>query len=262
MSKRRLSDVLNAVAPASFQCAISMTVMHDPVIDADGYTYERALIEEWLGSSAVSPMTRLPLTIDKLVPNRALRNSIQELAEKLLEENYDIEDDWTGASNNFSAEADEKMDDNSRSEEKSQRDGMGGAIQAATSSSGHDSRRAASIRGEPDTSLRHNAAIVIRTSHHGKRICLLQSEVERILHPLRSIQHGDLKGGNGTTFRALNTRDNVIRGLTVQCTDELFNEEELKTCRALGGLRDQRMLEGTLNFLSASITDISCSLHN
>lgn len=35
-------------APMSFRCPITLQVMSDPVITADGHTYERAAIEHWL----------------------------------------------------------------------------------------------------------------------------------------------------------------------------------------------------------------------
>ncbi|CAM9747123.1 unnamed protein product [Chrysoparadoxa australica] len=53
-------------------------VMRDPVSDAEGNTYERAAIIEWLASHATSPITRSPLSADELVPNRALREAIEQ----------------------------------------------------------------------------------------------------------------------------------------------------------------------------------------
>eukprot|EP01128_Nolandella_sp_AFSM9_P008725 TRINITY_DN5402_c0_g1_i1.p1 TRINITY_DN5402_c0_g1~~TRINITY_DN5402_c0_g1_i1.p1 ORF type:complete len:763 (-),score=155.00 TRINITY_DN5402_c0_g1_i1:7-2235(-) len=50
--------------------------MVDPVIDPDGNSYERKAIEEWLGKNSVSPVTRNPLTVAELRPNRALKDSI------------------------------------------------------------------------------------------------------------------------------------------------------------------------------------------
>ena len=43
--------------------------MTDPVVAADGHTYERAAIEAWLKSHQTSPMTREPLAHKNLVPN-------------------------------------------------------------------------------------------------------------------------------------------------------------------------------------------------
>lgn len=60
------------------QCPITMEVMEDPVIAADGYTYERAVIEGWFKKSDISPMTNQRLPSKALIPNFALRSSIQE----------------------------------------------------------------------------------------------------------------------------------------------------------------------------------------
>jgi len=49
-----------------------------PVIAADGHTYERAAIDQWLRTSKMSPMTGLELPHNNLVPNLALRALIQE----------------------------------------------------------------------------------------------------------------------------------------------------------------------------------------
>ena len=64
--------------PTSFICPITSDVMSDPVIDPEGNSYERAAIEDWLTRSTTSPVTRTTLTADDLIPNRALRESIEE----------------------------------------------------------------------------------------------------------------------------------------------------------------------------------------
>lgn len=54
-------------------------IMQDPVVAADGYTYESEAIKGWLESGHdASPMTNLKLPHCDLVPNRALRSAIQE----------------------------------------------------------------------------------------------------------------------------------------------------------------------------------------
>lgn len=49
----------------------------DPVFAADGFTYERSAIQNWLAKSATSPMTNEPLEHTMLVPNRLVRSAIQ-----------------------------------------------------------------------------------------------------------------------------------------------------------------------------------------
>lgn len=67
--------------PSSFNCPVTMELMEDPVVCADGHTYERSAIEAWLhvhGSNSTSPVTGLPLAHTHLVPNFALRSSIDD----------------------------------------------------------------------------------------------------------------------------------------------------------------------------------------
>lgn len=64
-------------APDEFLCPISREVMKDPVIAADGYSYERESIESWIrGKTKTSPMTNLLLPTTLLTPNRSLKMAI------------------------------------------------------------------------------------------------------------------------------------------------------------------------------------------
>jgi uncharacterized protein YegL len=65
-------DLLNQ----NFFCPISAQLMTDPVIDKDGISYERSAIEEWIQLKGTSPMTRSPLRLQDLTPNRALKDAI------------------------------------------------------------------------------------------------------------------------------------------------------------------------------------------
>ena len=73
----------------AFQCPITQEVMRDPVVTADGQTYEREAIERWIsnqqsrGLPNTSPLTGEPLEHTRLVPNVLLRGLISEL--QLLE---------------------------------------------------------------------------------------------------------------------------------------------------------------------------------
>lgn len=64
-------------APNEWQCPLTCQLMIDPVIGSDGYTYERSAIETWLRTHPRSPMTRQPMTVDQLIPNRALKDTIE-----------------------------------------------------------------------------------------------------------------------------------------------------------------------------------------
>ncbi|KAM4609161.1 WD repeat, SAM and U-box domain-containing protein 1 [Polymixia lowei] len=64
-------------APDEFLCPITRELMTDPVIAADGYSYEREAIESWLGAkNRSSPMTNLPLQTTLVTPNRSLKMAI------------------------------------------------------------------------------------------------------------------------------------------------------------------------------------------
>nr|BAD46228.1 putative serine/threonine protein kinase [Oryza sativa Japonica Group] len=65
--------------PSYFICPIQQDVMRDPLIAADGFTYEAEAIREWFDSGHyTSPMTNLDLPHRDLLPNHALRSAIQE----------------------------------------------------------------------------------------------------------------------------------------------------------------------------------------
>jgi len=65
------------VDPVWFECPISKEIMADPVIAADGHTYEREQIQQWLARNRTSPMTGARMASRDLVPNHHLRSQIQ-----------------------------------------------------------------------------------------------------------------------------------------------------------------------------------------
>ncbi|KAJ7547340.1 hypothetical protein O6H91_08G081300 [Diphasiastrum complanatum] len=65
-------------APELYICPILKEVMEDPVIAADGYTYEHAAIQQWLQEHDTSPLMNLPLDHRILTPNHSLRSAIRE----------------------------------------------------------------------------------------------------------------------------------------------------------------------------------------
>ncbi|TVU10590.1 hypothetical protein EJB05_44132 [Eragrostis curvula] len=78
LSFKSVSEDLVGV-PSYFICPILQDVMRDPLIAADGFTYEAEAIREWLDSGhRTSPMTNLELPHCDLLPNHALRSAIQE----------------------------------------------------------------------------------------------------------------------------------------------------------------------------------------
>jgi len=69
------------VTPIAYLCPLTYSLMKDPVIDRDGNTFERAAIERWLETHDTSPLTKKPMFWRDLVPNRLLKNVIDEFME-------------------------------------------------------------------------------------------------------------------------------------------------------------------------------------
>lgn len=87
------SSVVNTVraplieVPTNHLCPITHQMMVDPVITADGTTYDRSAIEAWFamqtrrGEAATSPLTGEPLANNHLLPNLIVRSLVREFAE-------------------------------------------------------------------------------------------------------------------------------------------------------------------------------------
>ncbi|KAG7537478.1 U box domain [Arabidopsis suecica] len=64
--------------PSHFICPLLKDVMKEPCIAADGYTYDRRAIEEWMENHRTSPVTDSPLQNVNLLPNHTLYAAIVE----------------------------------------------------------------------------------------------------------------------------------------------------------------------------------------
>jgi len=68
--------------PEDLCCPITCELMKDPVITADGDTFERCAIEQWLSTGArTSPTTNEPLDNLTLIPNHVAKRLITSLLE-------------------------------------------------------------------------------------------------------------------------------------------------------------------------------------
>ncbi|XP_035188187.1 WD repeat, SAM and U-box domain-containing protein 1 isoform X3 [Oxyura jamaicensis] len=68
--------------PDEFLCPITRELMKEPVIAADGYSYEKEAMENWISNKRrSSPMTNLPLHSPLLTPNRTLKMAISRWLE-------------------------------------------------------------------------------------------------------------------------------------------------------------------------------------
>jgi U-box domain len=52
-----------------FYCPITHTLLRDPVIDPEGYTFERHIILNWIQNHGASPITRTPIQANQLYDN-------------------------------------------------------------------------------------------------------------------------------------------------------------------------------------------------
>ena len=77
--EERLRRSLRSAVQKEFLCPITMTTFCDPVIAADGHSYERSAIEAWLQHHNTSPLTNLQLPHKHLVPNRAIKSAIASI---------------------------------------------------------------------------------------------------------------------------------------------------------------------------------------
>ena len=60
--------------PPALQCPLTCELMHDPVMNAEGHTYERSAIERWYADRAMDPLTGLQVSDLSLKPNLLVRS--------------------------------------------------------------------------------------------------------------------------------------------------------------------------------------------
>jgi len=76
--------------PAMFLCPITHTLLTDPVVCSDGFTYEREAVVRWVqaererGRKVTSPATNTQLASLDVVPNMVLRIAAREALEEAL----------------------------------------------------------------------------------------------------------------------------------------------------------------------------------
>jgi hypothetical protein len=66
-----------AEPPGPLHCSLTRKLMTEPVVAADGFSYEKVDMESYLKHYSVSPVTGRPLAFTRLFPNNQLRNVIQ-----------------------------------------------------------------------------------------------------------------------------------------------------------------------------------------
>jgi hypothetical protein len=72
----------------NLECPLSSKLMENPVLAADGFTYERNAIEEWFqkfgGDQVISPKTNMPMMNLFLIPNDEVREMARYMRESSL----------------------------------------------------------------------------------------------------------------------------------------------------------------------------------
>lgn len=72
-------ETVSGMTPEEFICPLSKELMRDPVIVANGQTYDRPFIQKWLKSgNRTCPRTQQVLTHTILTPNQLIREMIQQ----------------------------------------------------------------------------------------------------------------------------------------------------------------------------------------
>jgi hypothetical protein len=79
---RREVQSIQLEVPDEYTCPIGMDIMLDPVVCADGFSYERTNIAKWLIHNVRSPRTNLPLEWRQVIPNRNLKAAIDSFLER------------------------------------------------------------------------------------------------------------------------------------------------------------------------------------
>jgi hypothetical protein len=64
--------------PDAYYCPITFGIIHDPVIDPEGNTFERTAAESWIRVNGNSPITRTSVTVEDLYPNNVIAELLEE----------------------------------------------------------------------------------------------------------------------------------------------------------------------------------------
>jgi hypothetical protein len=86
-----MAGVMREEPPEDLLCPITLDLMRDPVIDANGHTFDRSAIQRVLvHKPGISPLTNelYPNGDARLLPNRLVRNMIDEFNKGVGEAAY------------------------------------------------------------------------------------------------------------------------------------------------------------------------------
>ncbi|KAL1969961.1 hypothetical protein VTN77DRAFT_7471 [Rasamsonia byssochlamydoides] len=75
-------EIQERVVPDYLIDGISFEVMHDPVVTLSGHSFDRVNIVKHIERSGVDPMTRVPMSVNDLRPNYALKEACEDFLNK------------------------------------------------------------------------------------------------------------------------------------------------------------------------------------
>ena len=97
---RKRGELATQEIPQEYLCPITQEVMTDPVMAADGHSYERGAITKWFELGRyTSPLTGARLAHRTLTPNHALRKIVEEFQNKLATREREQRSSVTGKQN-------------------------------------------------------------------------------------------------------------------------------------------------------------------
>jgi hypothetical protein len=85
-----IPDTISEIIPNEFLCPITTEIMKDPVILTDGHVYEKQAIKQWLSNHDTSPMTKVKVDKNIIIPCFVLRKLIQDFTSNATSSNIEI----------------------------------------------------------------------------------------------------------------------------------------------------------------------------
>lgn len=76
------ADGMPQVVPDYLVDGITFEIMHDPVITPSGTSFDRVGITKYVEQAHVDPITRVPMSVNDLRPNYALKAACEEFLDK------------------------------------------------------------------------------------------------------------------------------------------------------------------------------------
>ena len=109
-----ISALAEGEVPESFNCPITTSLMRDPVVCADGHSYELKAMQKWLLKKQTSPVTGKPLVSTNLSLNQNLKKLIHDFTsapKRKAPADEDLDEDAAGEWQGILGGSDDDDDD-------------------------------------------------------------------------------------------------------------------------------------------------------